>query len=111
MARYQEFHRRSLEDRDAFWAEQARLIDWKVPPRTICDDSRAPFTRWFAGGQTNLCHNAVDRHLKDRGDQPALIYVSTETDTERTYTFREVHAHVERAAAALKSVVARSLDP
>src|SRR5204863_7070876 len=49
-------------------------------------------------------HNAVDRHLKDRADQPALIYVSTETDTERTYTFRELHGHVEHAAAALKSL-------
>jgi propionyl-CoA synthetase len=104
MTRYQEFHRRSLDDRDAFWSEQARLIDWHVPPQTICDDSNPPFARWFAGGKTNLCHNAVDRHLKDRADQPALIYVSTETDAERTYTFRELHANVERAAAALKSL-------
>ena len=76
---YAEFYRRSIDDRDAFWAEQARLIEWKQPPRTICDHSHPPFTRWFAGGTTNLCHNAVDRHLKDRPDQPALIYVSTET--------------------------------
>jgi len=104
MTRYADFHRRSLADRDAFWAEQAALIDWKVPPRTICDDSKPPFTRWFAGGTTNLCHNAVDRHLKDRGDQPALIYVSTETGTERTYTFRELHREVGRVAAVLKSL-------
>jgi propionyl-CoA synthetase len=102
MAGYADFHRRSLEDRDAFWAEQARLVDWKVPPRAICDDSRPPFTRWFAGGTTNLCHNAVDRHLAARADQPALIHVSTETDTARTYTFRELHENVERAAAALR---------
>ncbi len=50
---------------------------------------------------TNLCHNAVDRHLKDRADQNALIYVSTETDTERTYSFRELHAEVQRMAAVL----------
>jgi propionyl-CoA synthetase len=102
--RYADFHRRSLEDPDAFWAEQARLIDWKTPPATICDASRPPFTRWFAGGTTNLCHNAVDRHLKDRGDLPALIYVSTETGLERTYSFRELHAEVQRAAAALRSL-------
>ena len=47
---YAEFHRRSLEDRDAFWAEQARLVDWERPYDSVCDDSRAPFTRWFAGG-------------------------------------------------------------
>jgi propionyl-CoA synthetase len=101
MTRFADFYRRSIHDRDAFWAEQARLIDWKQPPQTICDYSRPPFARWFAGGKTNLCHNAVDRHLKDRADQPALIFVSTETDTERTYTFRDLHAEVNRAAAAL----------
>jgi propionyl-CoA synthetase len=101
MTRFDDFYRRSLQDRDAFWAEQARLIDWKQPPQTICDYSRPPFARWFAGGTTNLCHNAVDRHLVDRADQPALIFVSTEIDTERTYTFRELHAQVNRAAATL----------
>jgi len=58
-------------------------------------------THWFEGGLTNLCHNAVDRHLKDRADQNALIYVSTETDTERSYSFRELHAEVQRMAAVL----------
>jgi propionyl-CoA synthetase len=104
MTRYAEFYRRSIEDRDAFWAEQAKLIDWQQPPQTICDDSRPPFTRWFVGGTTNLCHNAVDRHLKDRADQPALIYVSSETGAERTYTFRQLHGEVQRAAAALQSL-------
>jgi propionyl-CoA synthetase len=104
MTRYEQFHRRSIDNPDEFWAEQARLIDWQSPPRVICDDSRPPFTRWFVGGTTNLCHNAVDRHLKDRADQPALIYVSTETNQERTYTFRELHEHVQRAAAALQAL-------
>ena len=102
--RYAEFHRRSIEDRDAFWAEQARLIDWHVPPARICDASRPPFVQWFAGGRTNLCHNAVDRHLAARADQPALIYVSTETGEERTYTFRELHHEVQRMAAVLQSL-------
>ncbi|HXE48004.1 MAG TPA: AMP-binding protein, partial [Ramlibacter sp.] len=104
MTTYAEFYRRSLEDRDAFWAEQARLIDWQRPPQTICDYSRPPFVNWFAGGTTNLCHNAVDRHLKDRPDQSALIYVSSETGAERTYTFRQLHDEVQRAAAVLKSL-------
>jgi propionyl-CoA synthetase len=108
--RYEDFHRRSIEDPDGFWAEQAKLIDWRTPPRKVCDYSRPPFTRWFEGGTTNLCHNAVDRHLKDRADQPALIYVSTETDTERTYTFRELHDQVQRAAAVLQSLGVRKGD-
>jgi propionyl-CoA synthetase len=104
MARFQDFHRRSIEQPDEFWAEQAPLIDWRTPPQMISDTSRPPFTRWFAGGTTNLCHNAIDRHLKERAGQPALIYVSTETDTERTYTFGELHAEVQRTAAALRSL-------
>ncbi|HEX7440673.1 MAG TPA: propionate--CoA ligase [Caldimonas sp.] len=104
---YAEFHRRSLGDRDAFWAEQARLIDWERPFETVCDYSRAPFTRWFGGGRTNLCHNAVDRHLGERGEQSALIFVSTETDEERTYSFRELHAEVQRMAACLLALGAR----
>ncbi|MEZ5643891.1 MAG: propionate--CoA ligase [Burkholderiaceae bacterium] len=101
---YAEFHRRSIEDRDGFWQEQAQLIDWHKPFDEVCDYSQPPFARWFAGGQTNLCHNAVDRHLKDRADQNALIFVSTETDTEKTYSFRELHAEVNRMAAILKGL-------
>jgi propionyl-CoA synthetase len=104
MTRFDDFYRRSIHDRNAFWSEQARLIDWKQPPTAICDYTRPPFARWFAGGTTNLCHNAVDRHLEQRADQPALIFVSTETDTERTYTFRELHAEVNRAAAVLQGL-------
>ncbi|MFN4003235.1 MAG: propionate--CoA ligase [Hylemonella sp.] len=104
MSRYAEFHRRSITERDAFWAEQAALIDWQTPPKQICDYSTPPFARWFVGGTTNLCHNAVDRHLRDRAEQPALIYVSTETNEERVYTFRELHAEVRRMAAVLQSL-------
>ena len=104
MTNYAEFYRRSIEDRDAFWAEQAQLIDWQTPPKTICDYSKPPFAHWFAGGTTNLCHNAVDRHLRDRADQPALIFVSTETDQEKVYSFRELHAEVQRMAAVLGSL-------
>ena len=104
MSRYAEFHRRSIEQRDAFWAEQAQLIEWQTQPQQICDYSNPPFARWYAGGTTNLCHNAVDRHLKDRADQPALIFVSTETEQEKVYSFRELHAEVQRMAAVLKSL-------
>ena len=104
MTSYADFHKRSLTDRDAFWAEQAQLVDWKTPPQQICDYSNPPFAKWFVGGTTNLCHNAVDRHLKDRPDQAALIFVSTETNQEKVYSFRELHAEVQRMAASLKSL-------
>jgi propionyl-CoA synthetase len=104
MSSYAEFHRRSIHEREAFWAEQAQLIDWQTPPKQICDYSNPPFARWYVGGTTNLCHNAVDRHLQDRADQAALIYVSTETGQEKTYSFAELHAEVQRMAAVLQGL-------
>ena len=103
-ASYGDFYRRSIDDCEAFWAEQAAFIDWDTPPQQILDASRPPFARWFVGGTTNLCHNAVDRHLVSRGDQPALICVSTETGSERSYSFRELHAEVQRTAASLSTL-------
>jgi propionyl-CoA synthetase len=99
---FAEFHRRSIEERDAFWGEQAGLIDWHKPFDRVCNYDKPPFARWFEGGLTNLCHNAVDRHLKDRADQAALIFVSTETNVEHSYSFRELHAEVQRMAAIFK---------
>jgi propionyl-CoA synthetase len=103
MATYKEFHRRSLADRDAFWRGEAALVDWQTPFTTVLDYSRPPFAKWFVGGRTNLCHNAVDRHVATRGDQTALIYISTETGEERRYTYRDVLAEVNRFAAVLKA--------
>ena len=101
MTSYSDFYRRSVDDSEAFWADQAGLIDWQTPPRQILDAGNPPFARWFVGGTTNLCHNAVDRHLDAQGDQPALICVSTETGLERSYSFIELHAEVQRTAAGL----------
>jgi len=110
MTSYANFYRQSIDQRDNFWATQARLIDWQTPPEQVCDYSNPPFARWFVGGTTNLCHNAVDRHLADRADQAALIAISTETDTERTYSFRELHAEVQRMAASLLALGVKKGD-
>ncbi|MCY4754498.1 propionate--CoA ligase [Pelomonas aquatica] len=99
---YAEFHARSLAERDAFWAGQARRIDWQTPPQQICDVSRPPFARWFVGGTTNLCHNAVDRHAALRPDDRALIWVSTEVGREVVYSFAQLQAEVEAMAAILQ---------
>ena len=100
---YAETHRRSLADRDAFWRERAALIDWQTPFSQVLDDSAPPFARWFVGGRTNLCHNALDRHLATRERQPALVFVSTETGARKTYTYGELHAEVNTFAAILKA--------
>jgi propionyl-CoA synthetase len=104
MSNYADFFRRSVDDRDGFWREQAQLIDWHKPFEQVCDYTNPPFAKWFAGGETNLCHNAVDRHLATRPDQNALVFVSTETNIEKAYSFRELHAEVQRMAASLKAL-------
>jgi propionyl-CoA synthetase len=101
MTSYADFYRQSIEQPDVFWTEQAKLIDWHKPFTRVCNDDKPPFAQWYEGGQTNLCHNAVDRHLKDRPDQAALIYVSSETGIEKTYSFKELHLEVQRMAASL----------
>jgi propionyl-CoA synthetase len=103
VATYAESHRRSIRDRESFWREKAALVDWHAPFERVLDYDRPPFARWFVGGRTNLCHNAVDRHLATRADQTALIYISTETGAEKSYTYRELAAEVNRFAAILKA--------
>jgi propionyl-CoA synthetase len=70
----------------------------------VLDRSNPPFARWFVGGKTNLCYNAIDRHLAARAQQNALVYVSTETGIERRYTYAELHAEVNRMAAVMRSL-------
>src|SRR3974377_106756 len=101
---YREFHRRSLEQCDEFWAEQAQSIDWHKPFEQVLDYSNPPFAKWFGGGETNLCYNAIDRHLPARADQPALIYISTEVEREQIYTYAELHTEVQRMAAVLRGL-------
>jgi propionyl-CoA synthetase len=100
---YKTVHAQSIQDPQAFWGEEAKHIHWEKPFDTVLDYSKPPFAHWFKGGLTNLCYNAVDRHLAERGDQIALVAVSTETNIEKAYTFKELHAEVNRMAAILKA--------
>ena len=99
--RYEDFHRRSIEDPEGFWGEQARAIHWHKAPGRILDDSNPPFRKWFVGGETNLCFNAVDRHLEARGDQRALVAISTETGETREFTYAQLYREVNDFAAVL----------
>ena len=102
--RYEDVYRRSVEEPEAFWAEQAKAIHWHRAPEQILDYSNPPFRKWFVGGQTNLCYNAVDRHLEERGEQLALVGYSTETDSVRELSYRELHREVNVFAAVLGSL-------
>ena len=102
------FYQKSINDPDAFWAEQAKRIDWHKPFEQVCDYSRPPFAKWFVGGETNLCHNAVDRWAKTQGDQPALIAITTETadgsPVEKVWTYQQLLREIERMAAIMQSL-------
>jgi propionyl-CoA synthetase len=101
--KYRQFHGRSINEREDFWRVQSTLIHWQKPFNSVLDYSRPPFAKWFVGGQTNLCYNAIDRWLPTQADKAALIWVSTEVEQERTYTFGELAREVTCAAAMMKA--------
>ena len=87
---------------EAFWAEAADGVHWYRRWDAILDRSRAPFYRWFPGGEVNSCYNALDRHVENgRAEQVALIYDSPVTSTVRAFTYRELRDEVARFAGVL----------
>src|SRR3569832_766007 len=96
---------RSVSDPDGFWAEQAKRIDWIKAPTKIKNTSYAYpniSIKWFEDGVLNISANCVDRHLKTRGDQTALIWEGDTPGTDGKVTYRELHARVCRYANVLK---------
>jgi len=101
-SRYDEVHRRSLEDPEGFWGDAANDVVWYKKWDKVLDSTNAPFYRWFVGGETNTCMNALDRHVDDgRGEQLALIYDSPVTGSQRKFTFRELRDEVALFAGVL----------
>ncbi|MXO86557.1 acetate--CoA ligase [Altererythrobacter aurantiacus] len=109
---YQHLYRRSLEQPDAFWLDQAQRLDWFEAPTKAGEWSFDPVDiRWFADGTLNLCHNAVDRHLAERGDTTALIFEPDDpADDGRKLTYSELHSEVVGMANALKAMGVRKGD-
>lgn len=101
MKRTRDFHYRSIQDRNGFWRDEAERIHWETPFTEVLDFSRPPFAKWFVGGRTNLCYNAVDRWLPQQADRPALIWFSTEVDQQQTYTRQQLFDEVNAVAAML----------
>ena len=100
---YDATHGRSVGTPEEFWGHEAERLHWFRKWDRVLDDSKAPFFRWFPGGQTNLCYNAVDRHvLAGRGDHPAIIWESPEMGESRTMTFGELLRAVQEFAAVLR---------
>lgn len=101
MGNYQEIYRKSIEEPDRFWQEQARILDWFKGFDNVLDDSNPPFYRWFKGGKLNLCYNAVDRHVKmHRRNKAAYIWVAENGD-EKIITYDGLYRRVNNFAKAL----------
>ena len=106
MEEFLALYQRSIEDPEAFWAEQAQRIDWFEPFSRVKNVSYASNNvsiRWYEGGKTNVSYNCLDRHLDTRGDQTALIWEKDDPDAEPLHiTYSQLHAEVCRLANVLK---------
>jgi len=103
-AQYATIHNQSLSDPEGFWGTAAEECFWYKKWDKVLDDSNKPFYRWFQGGMTNTCYNALDYHVeRGRGDRVALIYDSPVTDTITRYTYRELRDEVAKLAGVLKA--------
>ena len=99
---YEETYRRAQDDPEAFWAAAAQPLVWSRRWDAVCDDSRPPLRRWFAGGELNTCYNCLDRHVeRGRGKQLALVYDSPVTNTVRRFTYDELRDEAARMAGAV----------
>jgi len=102
---YDPVFEKSISDPNTFWAEAAEDCHWYKKWDKVLDDSNKPFYRWFVGGEINTCYNAVDLHIDEgRGDQLALIYDSPVTNSQKTYTYKELRDEVARFAGVLASL-------
>ncbi|MEC7086938.1 MAG: acetate--CoA ligase, partial [SAR324 cluster bacterium] len=101
--KYQQMYRQSLENPEAFWAEQAERVDWFKKWDKVLDwNYHEANIRWFEGGQLNVSYNCLDRHLEKKGDQIALIWEGDDPEEDRSFTYRELHEQVCRFANVLK---------
>jgi propionate--CoA ligase len=108
---YEEVYRRSIEDPTGFWGDLAEELHWYRKWDQVLDDSNAPFYRWFVGGETNLCYNAVDRHaLGDKRGQASIIWESPEAGQSRTLTYYELYREVNKLASVMKNLGVRKGD-
>ncbi|WP_019672401.1 propionate--CoA ligase [Psychrobacter lutiphocae] len=79
---FAELYQTSLDNPSDFWRQQAERIYWHKQPESVLDDSKLPFARWFVGGETNICYNCVDRHVPERAEQDAFVWVSSEINQD-----------------------------
>ncbi len=102
--KFDAIYRRSIEEPEAYWGEIAEQLHWDRKWDKVLDGSDAPYYRWFTGGQTNVCYNAVDRHVESgHGDQVAIIHDSPITGSQRKITYAELQEQISLFAGALRN--------
>ncbi|HEX8542764.1 MAG TPA: acetate--CoA ligase [Pseudomonas sp.] len=104
-ADYQRMYRESVEQPDLFWAEQAKIfLDWSTPWNEVQRaDLKTGEAQWFAGGKLNVSYNCIDRHLKHRSEQIAIIWEGDNPSESAEITYKKLHHNVARLANVLKS--------
>ena len=102
---YKEVYQRSVESPEQFWAEQAATFTWRKKWDQVLDwNFTDPSVKWFVGGKLNITENCLDRHLETRGDQVAILFEPNDPEQAATsYTYKELHAAVCKAANGLKA--------
>ena len=101
---YQDEYQASIDNPEAFWAEKAGQLDWYKPPTNVLSTDEHGIQRWFADGELNTCHLALDYHVDNgRGDQTALIYDSPVTNQQKKYSYSELRDQVALCAGMLKN--------
>jgi len=100
---YREMYKRSIEDPDGFWGDIASNFHWfKKWDRVRNFDFTKPEIKWFEGGKTNICYNALDRNLETRGNQVAIIWEGNSPDEDEKFTYNDLHREVSKFANVLK---------
>ncbi|MCT4553053.1 MAG: acetate--CoA ligase, partial [Pelagimonas sp.] len=113
-ARYDEMYARSVNEPEAFWAEQAQRLDWIKTPTQIKDVNYTfgeVDIKWFADGTLNVAANCVDRHLETRGDQTAIIFEPDDpNEAAQHITYKALHKSVCKMANVLETLGVRKGD-
>ena len=102
---YQKLYKRSIEDMEGFWGEQAKSLDWFTPYKKVWEKTDLFPGKWFVGGKLNVAYNCLDRHVKNgKGDHTALIWEADEPGQVKMYSYKELLAEVSKAANGMKKL-------
>jgi len=101
---YETLYKKSIENRQEFWGQEAEQLDWFKKWDIVLDDSNPPFYKWFTGGKLNIVHNAIDRHLKTWKRNKLAIIWEGEPGDIRSFSYHALNREVSKFANILKSM-------